>query len=158
MLKKDIFIDNNIAKNFSNPVDPEYKKLIKWLMKFDPQDKHNNAHLVVSKKLLAEYYRTMGHAALGNNITVIISLLIQKDRLVQISNEQIKEFKQKYFTKKVERQLVSNKEDREHIPVVLLSDRKYALTLDEKFTTDLIKFPSFTATVGKKPTDIPYDK
>jgi hypothetical protein len=160
MLKKDIFIDNNIAKNFSNPIDPEYKQLIKWLMKFDEDNPDNpdNAHLVVSKKLLAEYYRTMGHAALGNNIAVIISFLIQKDRLVQISNEQIREFKRKYFTKKVEKQLVSNKEDREHIPVVLLSDCKYALTLDEKFTIDLVNFPSFTATVGKKPTDIPYDK
>lgn len=160
MLKKDIFIDNNIAKNFSNPIDPEYKKLIKWLMEFssDSQSQHNNAYLVVSKKLLAEYYRTMGHAGLGNNITVIINLLTQQGRLVQVSNEQIKEFKQKYFTKKVERQLVSNKEDREHIPVVLLSDRKYALTLDEKFTTDLINFPGFTVTVGKKPTDIPYNK
>ena len=160
MLKKDIFIDNNIAKNFSNPLDPEYKKLIKWLVEFslDPKKCHNNAYLVVSKKLLAEYYRTMGHAASGNNIAVIINLLNQQGRLIQISNDQIKEFKQKYFTRKVEKCLVSNKEDREHIPVVLLSDRKYALTLDEKFTTDLIKFPSFTATVGKKPTDIPYDK
>jgi len=160
MLKKDIFIDNNIAKNFSNPIDPEYKKLIKWLMEFssDSQSQHNHAYLVVSKKLLVEYYRTMGHAALGNNITVIINLLTQQGRLVQISNEQIKEFKQKHFTKKVERQLVSNKEDREHIPVVLLSDRKYALTLDEKFTTDLINFPSFTVTVEKKPADIPYSK
>jgi hypothetical protein len=25
---KDIFIDNNIAKNFCNPVDPEYKNLV----------------------------------------------------------------------------------------------------------------------------------
>jgi hypothetical protein len=160
MLKKDIFIDNNIAKNFSNPLDPEYKKLIKWLIEFnsDPQNYHNNAHLVVSKKLLAEYYRTMGHAASGNNIAVIINLLNQQGRLIQISNDQIKEFKQKYFTRKVEKCLTSNKEDREHIPVVLLSDRKYALTLDEKFTTDLINFPSFNATVGKKPTDIPYGK
>lgn len=30
-MKKDIFIDNNIASKFSNPLDPEYKKLIKWL-------------------------------------------------------------------------------------------------------------------------------
>lgn len=46
----------------------------------------------------------------------------------------------------------------EMLPVILLSDRKYALTLDEKFTTDLMNFSNFTATVGKKPTDIPYDK
>jgi hypothetical protein len=160
MTRKDIFIDNNIAKNFSNPLDPEYKKLIKWLIKFndDPKNHNNNAHLVVSKKLLAEYGRTMGHAASGNNIAVIIDLLTRQSRLNQISNEQIKEFKQEHFTKKVERKLISNKEDREHIPVVLLSDRKYALTLDEKFTTDLVNFPSFTALVGKKPSDIPYDK
>jgi hypothetical protein len=160
MTRKDIFIDNNIAKNFSNPIDPEYKKLIKWLIEFNPNPKKHddNAYLVVSQKLIAEYYRTMGHAASGNNIAVIINLLTQQGRLNRISNEQIKEFKQEHFTKKVERKLVSNKEDREHIPVVLLSDRKYALTLDEKFTADLVKFPSFTVTVGKKPSDIPYDK
>jgi len=160
MTKKDIFIDNNIAKNFSNPLDPEYKKLIKWLIEFnaEPENLHKNAHLVVSKKLLAEYGRTMGNAASGNNIAVIVNLLTLKGRLNQISNEQIKDFKQKYFTNKVKRRLTSNDEDREHIPVVLLSDRKYALTLDEKFTADLLNFPSFTATVGKKPSDIPYDK
>ena len=30
-MKKDIFIDNNIACRFSNPMDPEMKKLISWL-------------------------------------------------------------------------------------------------------------------------------
>ena len=160
MTRKDIFIDNNIAKNFSNPADAEYKKLIKWLIEFNsnPKKHDDNAHLVISQKLIAEYYRTMGHAASGNNIAVIINLLTQQGRLNRISNEQIKEFKQKYFTNKVKKRLASNKEDREHIPVVLLSDRKYALTLDEKFTDDLLNFPSFTATVGKKPSDIPYDK
>lgn len=160
MTRKDIFIDNNIAKNFSNPLDPEYKQLIKWLIEFNsnPKKHDDNAHLVVSQKLIAEYYRTMGHAASGNNIAVIISLLTQQGRLNRISNEQIKEFKQKYFTNKVKRKLMSNSEDREHIPVVLLSDRKYALTFDEKLTADLQKIPSFSATVGKKPSDIPYDK
>lgn len=157
MLKRDIFIDNNIAKNFSNPIDPEYKQLIKWLRRFNPESK-TDACLIVSNKLLIEYIATSGNSLSDNSIIAIIGELTKQGRLIKISNEQIKEFKQKYFTKKVERQLVSNKEDREHIPVVLLSDRKYALTLDEKFTTDLIKFPSFTATVGKKPTDIPYDK
>jgi len=53
--------------------------------------------------------------------------------------------------------LVSNKKGREHIPVVLLSDRKYALTLDEKITTDLVNFPEFVVIVGKKPRDVPYN-
>ena len=89
---------------------------------------------------------------------LIINLLTQQGRLNRISNDQIKEFKQKYFTNKVKRRLTSNEEDREHIPVVLLSDRKYALTLDEKFTADLLNFPSFTATIAKKPSGIPYDQ
>jgi hypothetical protein len=61
-MKKDIFIDNNIAKNFTNPLDPEYVKLIKWLLAYDevPEGSPDyiNAHLAVSKKLLVEYYRS----------------------------------------------------------------------------------------------------
>jgi hypothetical protein len=129
-------------------------------MEFDanPKNMYKNAHLVVSNKLLNEYMRTMGNATLGNNIIRIIDNLTKQGRLIKISNEQIKEFQREHFTNKVKKRLVSNKEDREHIPVVLLSDRKYALTLDEKFTADLVKFPSFTVTIGKKPSDIPYDK
>jgi hypothetical protein len=160
MPKKDIFIDNNIAKNFSNPLDPEYKKLICWLMKFDanPKNCDQNAYLVVSQKLLAEYIRTIGHAASGTAIPAIINQFTREGRLHKISNDQIKDFKKQYFTKKQEKRFTSNQEDREHIPVVLLSDRKYALTLDEKFTEDLLNFPSFIVMVGKKPTDIPYDQ
>jgi hypothetical protein len=158
MTKKDIFIDNNIAKNFANPLDPEYKKLIKWLKKFNYDSNNRNAYLMVSNKLLFEYVATSGNSLSSNSIIAIIGELTKQGRLIKISNEQIKEFKQKYFTNKVKRRLTSNKEDQEHIPVVLLSDRKYALTLDEKFTDDLLNFPSFNATVGKKPSDIPYDK
>lgn len=157
MSKKDLFIDTNIAKNFSNPLDPQYKELIKWLMKFDSTKQENNAHLAVSKKLIAEYGRTVGNSALGNNIAVIVDLLTKQGRLNNISNEAIKEFKQGYFTNKVKKKLVCNKEDREHIPVVLLSDRKYALTLDNKFYEDLANFPGFTVKVGQKPDDVPYD-
>ena len=37
-MKKDIFIDNNIASKFSNPQDPEYIKLTQWLMYFDSKE------------------------------------------------------------------------------------------------------------------------
>jgi hypothetical protein len=43
---KDIFIDNSIAKNFANPLDPEYKKLVAWLMRYDQSHKSINAILV----------------------------------------------------------------------------------------------------------------
>jgi hypothetical protein len=157
MTKKDIFIDTNKVKGFSNPLNIEYKKLLIWLK--ESNDDNNEAYLVVSKKLLGEYKRTMGHAASGNNIAGIIDLLTRQGRINEISNDQIKEFQREYFTKTVERKLLSNEEDRELIPVVLLSDRKYALTSDKKFTKDLEKtFAKFKPTVGKTPSDIPYDK
>jgi hypothetical protein len=52
----------------------------------------------------------------------------------------------------------SLKSSQEHIPVVLLSDRKYVLTLDQKFTDDLLNFPGFRVIVCDKPQDLPYDK
>jgi hypothetical protein len=154
--KKDIFIDNNIAKNFGNPQDPEYKKLQKWLMNNNVTEP--KSYLVVSKKLLAEYYRSVGQSYHEISIPNIINKLTQQGRLITISNEEIKEFKRQHFTNKVKRQFTCNKEDQEHIPVVLLSDRKYVLTLDQKFTFDLLNFSGFTVVVCDKPQDLPYDK
>ena len=149
---KDIFIDNNIAKNFGNPLDIEYKKLQNWLVD------NPNAYLVVSNKLLAEYYRSVGQSYYQNSIPSIIDKLTREGRLIKISNEQIKEFKRQYFTNKVKKNFTCNKEDQEHIPVVLLSDRKYVLTLDQKFIDDLLNFPGFRVIVCDKPQDLPYDK
>ncbi len=154
---KDIFIDNNVAKNFANPVDPEYKRLIRWLRKFDG-DLEDSAHLVVSNKLIAEYKRTSGGAYSGTNIAVIIGQLNKEGRLPKITNQQIKDFQRKYFKKKVIRRLTCNREDQDHIPVVLLSHRKYALSLDNDFTRDLMNFPGFNAWVEKRPQDLPYDQ
>ncbi len=67
-----------------------------------------------------------------------------------------KKFKSEYFSKKIERKLQSNNEDREHIPVVLLSNRKYALCLDNKFIADLKSFPGFTVTVEKRSEKLNY--
>lgn len=102
MIKRDIFIDNNIAKNFTNPIDPEYKQLIKWLRNFNA-DLKTDTYLIVSNKLLIEYTATSGNSLSGNSIIAIIGELIKQGRLIKISNEQIKEFKQKYFTKKLEK-------------------------------------------------------
>ena len=154
---KDIFIDNNITKNFANPLDPAYKKLIKWLIAFDENNLEDNAHLVVSNKLLAEYMRTAGASYSATNITVIISQLTKQGRLIKISNKDIKAFKQQYFSKKVQRQLTCNQEDRDHIPIVLLSYRKYALSLDIKFINDLVNFPGFVVKVARIPKDLPYE-
>jgi len=112
---KDIFIDTNIVKNFSNPMDPEYIRLIKWLMTYNEPDvkegkrlKEEFAHLVVSKKLLVEYFgsaRNPGNSS--TSIHIIINFLKSKGRLNNVPNDQIKAFRKKYFTKTVERKLQS---------------------------------------------------
>ncbi|MGE5343195.1 MAG: hypothetical protein ACM3SY_17120 [Candidatus Omnitrophota bacterium] len=153
-MKKDIFIDNNIAKNFSNPMDPEYKSLIQWLMAFNPGNPEN-AYLVVSQKLLGEYSRT-SPPSLKFNIWAIINQFIREGRLIKKTNEEIKEFQRQCFTKKRIKDLRCNNEDHCHIATVLLSDRKYALSLDDNFIYDLRSFPRFKVKVEKRPEDLPY--
>jgi len=75
-----------------------------------------------------------------------------------ISNSEIKNFQNKYYKKTIVKNFRSNSEDREHIPVVLLSDRKYALSYDTNFIHDLETFPGFNVLVKKRPEEIPYDK
>lgn len=117
-----------------------------------------NAYLVVSQKLLGEYLSSCRGAIGSTSIPVIINQLTKENRLIKISNDQIKRFQTKYFTKSVEKKLRSNKEDREHIPVVLLSDRKYALTNDTNLTHDLNNFPGFVVVVSSNPEEVPYSR
>ncbi len=157
-MRKDIFIDNNIAKNFSSPIDFEYKKLITWLLKNDTERPEKNAYIVVSQKLINEYQRSSTGAKSLTNIAVILDKMQKQGRRILVTNQQIKDFQNEYFTKKVLKNLKSNSEDREHIPVVFLSDRKYVLTLDENFTFDLLHFPKSDARVEKRPENLPYNE
>lgn len=154
-MKKDIFIDCNIASRFKNPMDPEYIKLIQWLMKCEPEE-INKAFLVVSNKLLVEYGRSNREASLGTNIHVIIAKLTKEGRLNFIKNHQIKDFKNEHLKPKILRKLKCNSEDREHIPAVLLSDRKFALSIDDKFIEDLRNFPGFAVRAEKRPENLEY--
>lgn len=158
-MKRDIFIDNNIACRFANPIDPHYKELVSWLIEnhvIPENQEDDRAYLVVSNKLLNEYLSSCRGAPATNAIPNIVNKLLRDGRLIKISNKQISEFKTTYFTKTVERKLTSNAEDRNHIPVVLLSERRMALTNDEKFTYDLVNFPGFTVIVSDRPERIPY--
>ncbi|MGV3459558.1 MAG: hypothetical protein ACO1N9_03785 [Flavobacterium sp.] len=158
-MRKDIFIDNNIASKFSNPQDKEYIKLTKWLVHFDSKDLENidnYAHLIVSQKLMVEYFRSAYNAKSDTSIPAIIDKLTRENRLIKVSNQELKQFKDAYFSSRIIRNLKCNTEDMDHIPVVLLSDRKYALTYDQNLKDDLEGFPGFIVNVQKRPEDLPY--
>ena len=95
-MKKDIFIDTNIACRFTNPMDPEMKKLISWIMKYD-ENSQDNAVLLVSNKLLHEYLASCKSANGVTSIPIIVNKLTQEGRLMKTSNADIKDFQRQYF-------------------------------------------------------------
>lgn len=121
---KDFFIDTNIAKNFSNPLDPEYKRLILWLK--------DEGVWVVNQKLLVEYGRT------NQNIIVLTNLLLRQGRLVKIEKAQLEEIK---FSKAFEKKLRSNSEDWPHLKTIWLSVRKIGIIIDEGLRIDVNQSP-----------------
>lgn len=153
---KDLFIDNNIASRFSNPMDKEYKILIDWLLAYDKNNLDNCAFLVLSKKLIGEYFSSAREANSNTCIHVIINKLTIEGRRLFITNDQIKEFQTTHYSKKVLKKLRSNNKDREHIPLILLSNRKFALSYDKNFIYDLTHFSGFTVIAKKRPELIPY--
>lgn len=159
-MKKDIFIDNNVAKNFSNPADPEYKKLIKWLVKFDKSiDIEENAHLVLSKKIMSEYEGGSRGAKSNSNIIVIVNTLTKQGRINKFAKEEIEKFQNKYFTKQIIKKFQNfrldnkNNKDRNHLPIIMMSDRKKALIIDDRFYNAVNNFPKFNAQAEKKPQE-----
>jgi len=124
ILKTDLFVDTNVAKNFKNPLDPEYKKLLQWLRTI--------GCWVVSKKLLVEYGRS------NQNIAVLTDLLQRQGRLKVIDNESHNKL---IFTKLTERRLTCNAEDRWHLKTILLSHRKMAIVIDVALRNDINNHP-----------------
>ena len=154
-MKKDIFIDNSIAsKYFSNSIDEEFKKLIIWLQTCN-RDEYNDAYLVITPFLLREYIESNRNANSETNIVNLINTLTKEDRLVRFDKKQIETCQKKFFVKKVLKRLQSNAKDRNHIPAVLLSDRKIALSEDNNFLSDLRLFSDVIA--EKRPEEINYE-
>lgn len=138
-------------------MDQNYKDLVAWLM--HPTDKKNlnlNSALVLSKKILADYNRSCRDASGGTNIHIIVGYLVAEGRKTFISNRRIRNFQTKHFSKKILRNLKCNIEDRDHIPAVLLSKRKYALTIDDNLILDLVSFPGFNVRAEKRPERLGY--
>jgi hypothetical protein len=153
---KDIFIDNDVAtKHFSNPIDEDYKKLIDWLKTFN-NDVENDAHLVLSSFLHREYIESNRNPNSQTNIVAIINEMVINDRINRVKNQDIKSFQTEHFTKKVLKNMTSNAKDRNHIPAVLLSNRKMALSEDSRFLNDLIQIKGFKPKVAFRPENIDY--
>ncbi|MET7036906.1 hypothetical protein [Elizabethkingia miricola] len=162
-MMKDIFIDNNVAKNFATPLDPHYKSLIEWINEYDedlvekePDKKHEFAHLVVSQKLLVEYLKSSKDCSKLNAIPSIIGRLTIQGRILKKTKKEIEDFQNKYFTKVLFKSLQSNVEDHVHIVSVLLSNRKLCLTYDENLTKDLSNFPKHTVFISERPEKLNY--
>lgn len=142
----DVFVDANIAKNFCNPLDDDYKAFVEWLFMVGV--------LVTSNKILSEYNRSSGSATSATSIGAIIARLTRDGRLRKFSNAELKAFG---IPKHVERRLQSNRLDHEHLKCVMLSEREFALTNDRKFINDLSGYPGHSATVARRPKGLPYN-
>ncbi|TKT94080.1 hypothetical protein [Dyadobacter frigoris] len=123
-MRKDIFIDTNIIKNFTNPLDPEYKKLISWI--------RAEGVLVINQKLLIEYGRT------NQNIFVLINELTRNGRLIKFEKSDLDEVK---FSKVFEKKLKSNSEDWPHLKTIWLSERKIGIIIDLGLRQDVNNSP-----------------
>jgi hypothetical protein len=121
---KDIFIDTNIAKNFKNPIDPEYKKLLAWL--------RTSGVWVVNQKLLVEYGRT------NQTILVLINELQKQGRLVKVEKSELDSIK---FRKAYKKSLKSNGEDWVHLKTIWLSVRKIGIVIDNGLREDVNSSP-----------------
>jgi hypothetical protein len=144
-MPNDVFVDNNVAKNFCNPADPHYKDFIKWLFE--------EGHLAVSNKILGEYVSSVGGSQSATNIVASISRLTRDGRLIKFSQEQLTQL---VFSKRIIRKLRSNRKDHAHIRVVLLSCRKLALSLDANFRYDVNSFPGHQAVARARPEELSY--
>lgn len=160
---KDIFIDSNVAKNFANPVDINYKALIQWIQNYNeedvannPENKLNYAHLVVNQKLLVEYLRTSYNCANSTAMPTIISLLTRQGRLIKLDNSLLQQVKEEYFTKSIQRNILSNSEDHCHICSIIESNRKMVITYDVNLSNDLKLFRRFAFLVSDRPENLNY--
>ena len=131
---KDILIDANFIHKFENPVSPEIKKFITWLM--------NHGNLVICDKLIMEYNKCCGSSSSPTSIIALLSILGRESRINNVSKSKIKEFKIK---KDLENKLRSEKKDRPILISVMLSERKMGLTLDSELKFDINNYPSYNA-------------
>lgn len=158
---KDIFIDANIASKFANPPNEDYLKFIKWLEFEDESEPQNNAFLVVSSMIVTEYFAGCRNYNEGTSITAIYDKMQKGKRLNRKEKNEIDDFIKRNFTPKIWNDLRCKRRgsnDPKHIALILLSDRKMALTEDNDLLYDLLNFPKFKKIikVARDPINLEY--
>ncbi|GAB3223823.1 hypothetical protein [Spirosoma arcticum] len=145
---KDLFVDNNIAKNFKNPANSEYEKLIKWLFE--------EGHLVLTQKLLKEYHDS-NRGNYGQSILSIIARLTKDERIVMVSNDQLKALT---FSKTINKKCLKLNKDYWHLKAILLSNRKMAIIIDKAFRDAVNSHPKYEGVKPQavaRPEEIDYE-
>jgi hypothetical protein len=141
----DILVDNTVARNFCNPLDPHYKAFVQWLIL--------RGVLVVTRSLVKEYIATAGSSPANTSMPSIIDLLTRAGRLALFTNHQLAAFR---FPPWIARRLRSNPKDHGNIKAVMLSQRKFALSHDNAFRYDVNNYPGYSARAERRPQDLPY--
>jgi len=144
-MSKDLLVDNSIAKNFCNPLDAHYKVFIHWLFV--------EGELVVTQSLLKEYHASTAGSPSPTNIVVIVAKLTADGRLRRFTKQDLNLFQ---IPNHVARCLRSNRKDWDSIKAVMLSTRKFALSLDNDFVFDVNNYPGYLARAERRPQDLPY--
>ena len=144
-MSKDLLVNNSIAKNFCNPLDPHYKAFIHWLFA--------EGELVVTQSLLTEYHASTAGSPSPTNIVVIVAKLTADGRLRRFTKQDLNLFQIPNYVTSC---LRSNRKDWDNIKAVMLSTRKFALSLDNDFVFDVNNYPGYSARAERRPQDLPY--
>lgn len=140
-MKKDIFIDAQIANTFPKPPNKHIEELIKWLIKYDDNNLQNNAYLIINPKLLLEYTGGNQGCSSPKSILSIMTVLKSKDRLINISTKDIKKIYSKH-RKQIDKIKITKIDKEFHIPTLLSEqcERKIALIGDKPFLNAILNF------------------
>ena len=105
------------------------------------------------QSLIKEYHAAVQGSTAQNTLVAIVNKLQRDGRLRRFSKKELQAFP---LPKSVRRRLRSNRADHELIKVVMLSDRKLALSKDRRLAQDINDFPGFDARCEDAPSKIPY--
>lgn len=144
-MKPDLFIDADISGHIMKPLDDHYRDLIKWL--------YVEGCLVICRSLHNEYRKAVRESPSLRTLPAIVDRLTRARRLIRYSREELRGFRIK---ERIVKRLLSNRSDHDYIKIVMMSDRRLALSGDNKLRRDINNFPRYGAQAYRHPGDFDY--